>query len=189
MATRTNWTDKRLERLFARYNFRYWEGKLPSYSVRVDSTYKGCYCEKRTRTITMNVESLRSYREIRGVLLHEMAHAAVRVVGHGAIWQAEMERLKAAGAPTCAVDYVPGARLPSAFLVRQFADAAQEPGARWRTVLRQLGYEYGHTDSRGRPRDAHAARFITRAHEAYKRARREYLKNFSIIDHFRQRKG
>ncbi len=188
MATRTSWTDKRLEHLFVRYNRRYWKGTLPVYRVRVDFTYKGAYCSKKKRTITVNVESMRSDREIRGVLLHEMAHAATRA-GHGATWQAEMARLRAAGAPTCAIDYRPDARLPKAFVIGEFEDGAREPDARWETVLRRVGYEYGYTDPQGRPRDAALERFIAQAREAYRRARKKYLERVSRIDQRRKRRA
>jgi SprT-like family len=178
MSKRTNWTDNRLKRLFVRYNQRYWGGKLPAYAVRLDSTYKGGYCCKKTHTITMNIESTQSDRDIRGVLLHEMAHAATRA-DHGATWRAEMARLRDAGAPTCAIDYRLDARLPDAFVIGQFEDAAWKPNADWETVLGALGYEYGYTDSHGNPRDAARARFIAKAHEAYKRARKKYLQSLT----------
>jgi SprT-like family len=178
VAIKTTWTDKRLERLFARYNRRYWNGKLPAYSVRVDSTYRGGYCDKTKRTITLNVESMGSDREIRGALLHEMAHGATRV-DHGTIWRAEMARLKSASAPTLTIDYRLDARLPRSFIIGLFEDAAQRSDGRWETVLRSLGYYCGYTDSRGRPRDAAAARFVVKAREAYRCARGKYLQRLS----------
>jgi SprT-like family len=168
MPAKTTWTDKRLERLFARYNRRYWNGKLPAYSVRVDSTSLGAYCYRKTRTITMNVESMRSDREVRSVLVHEMVHAATGL-GHGATWQVEMARLKAAGAPTSSNDYwLVGGRGPSAAMLRECEDAIQRAAGDWEAFLRWLGYRFGHTDSHGRPRGAASARLMNKLRKMHK---------------------
>lgn len=91
------WTDKRLGKLFRRYNRRYWSGKLSAYSAVVGrSKVNGaeCYglCERQQHQITINVALHESDLEIRATLLHEMAHAASER-GHGYDFWGEIERL------------------------------------------------------------------------------------------------
>ncbi len=91
------WTDKRLGKLFRRYNRRYWSGKLSAYSAvigRSEINGAECYglCEHQQRKITINVALHKSDVEIRATLLHEMAHAASER-GHGNDFWSEIERL------------------------------------------------------------------------------------------------
>lgn len=74
---KTNWTQVRMERLFARYNRRYWDGRLPSYAVAPERL-DGCVglCDSKARKITVDVDAHRSDAEVRSTVLHEMAHVA-----------------------------------------------------------------------------------------------------------------
>lgn len=100
---KTRWTRTRLARLFARYNRRYWRGRLPSYAV-VAGRLDGCVglCDRGDRKITIDVRAHLSDSAIRDTLLHEMAHAADTTgspVCHGRGFWAQVERLLHQGAP------------------------------------------------------------------------------------------
>jgi hypothetical protein len=93
------WTDQRLRNLFDRYDRLYWRGKLSGYRViltPLDSTFGRC--DWRKRVIGIDPDKHTSDRELRGTLLHEMVHAAVRC-GHTVPFFAQMERLITRGAP------------------------------------------------------------------------------------------
>jgi hypothetical protein len=78
---KTAWTVKRLERLYARYNWHFWQGRLPHIPVRIAQMkdelglYKGLY-EPNPQRITLDIRKHKNDREIRSTLLHEIAHAA-----------------------------------------------------------------------------------------------------------------
>jgi len=54
---KTTWTEKRLARLFQRYNKKYWNGKLPEYSVKIDTTFPGAFIQRKNRLIRINTET------------------------------------------------------------------------------------------------------------------------------------
>jgi hypothetical protein len=98
---------KQLRALFKQFNVKYWGGKLPPYSIRVvariSSNDPMGRCEKKARLIKL----LRgqSDEEAISTLLHEMAHAAVPLIGdHAMSWRSEMIRLREAGAPLAGSD-------------------------------------------------------------------------------------
>ena len=98
----TVWTERRLQRLFKRYNKRFWQGGLDNWTVDTDESHcEGLYghCDGKGRTIHVRVSAHTSDRSVRATLVHEMAHAATNG-DHGTQWRREIERLKAAGAPT-----------------------------------------------------------------------------------------
>lgn len=172
----TTWTDSRLARLFDRYNRRFWNGRLPKYSVIASDLYRGGLCKKRERQIFINLDTFRSDKEIRATLLHEMAHAATRD-SHGKYWQSEMERLAEEGAPISRVDLRYGERGctegPSR-IISQFEDAAWE--GTWKQARWRLGWEYGLIDRNGKTTDMETARILLKARKVYARGRRQYLK-------------
>lgn len=100
---KTKWTQARLEKLFARYNRRYWRGRLPSYSVapgRLDGSVG--LCDRAERRITIDLRAHPSDAAVRDTLLHEIAHAADTTgnpVAHGRGFWAQVERLLRQGAP------------------------------------------------------------------------------------------
>jgi len=94
---KTTWTKKRLQEIFARYNRKFWRGRLPSYEIVVAElpNILGC-CDSRRRLITISIGHHKSDSEIRGTVLHEMAHAAADTKGsrgHDLIFFAELEKL------------------------------------------------------------------------------------------------
>jgi hypothetical protein len=100
---KTIWNDKRLRRLFDRYNRLHFRGKLSNYKVAIDALPDGArgICDWSRRTITIDPEHHVSDREVRGTVLHEMAHAACAGVSHGhdIHFFAEVESLLRCGAP------------------------------------------------------------------------------------------
>lgn len=102
---KTRWTEKRLSRLFARYNRKYWRGRLPSYRV-VPAALPGSIlgqCHSRKRLIEIDVRKHSTDAQLRGTFLHEMAHAGVGArsngLGHGVPFFGQVERLLQKGAP------------------------------------------------------------------------------------------
>jgi len=93
-----HWGEKRLQRLFERYNRKHWRGRLPHY--RIVPTALECLgqCHHRKRIIEIDPNRHESDRRVRATLLHEMAHAAAPGRGQGLEFFAEMERLLRRGA-------------------------------------------------------------------------------------------
>jgi len=96
-------SERRLERLFSRYNRLYWNGRLPHYRV-VSKGLDGSYglCEWRRRIISVDVLAHKSDRELRSTVLHEMSHAAAAMRGsrgHDPKFFSQLEMLLRKGAP------------------------------------------------------------------------------------------
>ena len=71
------WSETRLQDIFAHYNRKYWQGRLPAYRLVVATMPEAMgLCESRSKLITLDVERHKSDREVRSTVLHEMAHAA-----------------------------------------------------------------------------------------------------------------
>ena len=98
---KTIWTEKRLSRLFLRYNRLYWKGGLRNFSVSIAPIDYLGFCDSRGHNISINVESHKSDSEIRSTLLHEMAHAAAKTeeLSHGYQFWAQIEHLLRRRAP------------------------------------------------------------------------------------------
>jgi len=101
----TAWTEQRLRRLYARYNRRFWNGRLPGFAVVISNLGdKGPFgfCDSTARKVTIHVTAHRNAQEIRATLLHEMAHVAADLRGsrgHDIPFFGELERLLRRGAP------------------------------------------------------------------------------------------
>jgi hypothetical protein len=164
--------NPKLQQLFERFNRRYWQGKLPTYSVIVSDKYVGCRCAKRERKIYVNPSI--TLRNVRPLLLHEMAHAAVRGNAHGWLWHDEMTRLIRLGAPLKRelALYARGVAQTPATLLTEFYDAGFETDCTWRQVWRRIAYENGFTDKQGHVEDAYTDRFCRKARREWKKARR-----------------
>jgi hypothetical protein len=134
------WPEKRLQRLFQRYNQKFWNGRLAGWMVQdspdIPSIYGYCSSSK-TKRIYVRVEAHKSDRHVRATLIHEMAHAAT-YRGHGGRWLLEMQRLKRAGAPTIALDFL---KMPSGKVRRRivalFMEYA-EAGLSWDEAMNEL---------------------------------------------------
>ncbi len=100
----TTWTNERLQSLFDRYNRIYWRGKLPRFRLEIATLDRHIMgqCFHSSRTIKIDLAEHKSDRELRGTLLHEMAHAGDfprQYRGHGLRFFAQIERLLRKGAP------------------------------------------------------------------------------------------
>jgi hypothetical protein len=96
----SEWTEQRLQRLYARYNCRFWAGRLPAVRVCI-SNLAVCYGEWDVGQwqIKIDIERHESNdREIRATLLHEMAHVAAGP-GHNSKFWLQIERLLRQRAP------------------------------------------------------------------------------------------
>jgi SprT-like family len=104
MRRKTKWNARRLQRLFERYNCTYFRRKLRGCSAVISSLphgQLGVYMLSK-RVIAIDVRKQTSDRELRGTVLHEMAHAAAHSRGsrgHDLKFFAELERLLRLGAP------------------------------------------------------------------------------------------
>src|SRR5216683_4306094 len=102
-----NWTDERLNRLFARYNQKFWGGHLAGWKALVRDDHNGLYefTDDKQRQVYIRLRVHPDDHEIRATLIHEMAHVATSL-GHGRRWRKEMVRLKREGAPTSPLDFL-----------------------------------------------------------------------------------
>ena len=122
---KTIWTAKRLERLYARYNCHFWKGRLPHIPVRIAQMdgLQGLYEEKPQR-ITLDIKEHKSDREVRGTLLHEMAHAAAGEEAseiHGSKFWSQIEHLLRQNAPiTVGFPETPDLRILKDAIPRRF---------------------------------------------------------------------
>jgi hypothetical protein len=99
--------QQRYQRLFDRFNRRYFGARLPAYQIVLHARYEeqgiplAGHCWKRARRIDLTAVPLPAGE---GLLLHEMMHAAVTSPWHGQIFCAEVRRLAHLGAPLDRVD-------------------------------------------------------------------------------------
>ena len=63
----TNWTDQRLQRLFSRYNKRFWQGKLAGWTVDTSEDHPGAfgYCNPKTHRISVRLGTHKTDREVK----------------------------------------------------------------------------------------------------------------------------
>jgi hypothetical protein len=132
-------TDRRLQRLFAGYNRKYFSGVLSRWSARFSDDHPGLYgyCDRKHKHVEIRLSAHCSDRAVRATLVHEMAHAATSNV-HGPRWRREMERLRAWGAPTEALDFIVPYTASVRSLITSFIEVAKA-GASWEEALAELG--------------------------------------------------
>ena len=102
----THWTNERLQRLYERYNLRFFDARVRGYTVRVCKLRTASLgeCHRAKRTIRIDVWKHARDRDVRCTLLHELAHAAVRSWdlrngGHGYAFWKVLEQLLRQHAP------------------------------------------------------------------------------------------
>jgi len=95
------WTERRLQRLYQRYNRRYWRGELCSFKVEIEACRRSRgFTHHLTRRIVVDVDGPWLDDDIRLTLLHEMVHVAVPdSPSHGLGFWLEVDRLLQKGAP------------------------------------------------------------------------------------------
>jgi hypothetical protein len=104
MTSRTSTETKRLKRLFDRYNRLYWHGKMPICRVvaaTLAEETSGHYVPSK-RLIEIDLAKQKNPAQLRGTMLHEMAHAAADQkgsYGHDVKFFSELERLLQRNAP------------------------------------------------------------------------------------------
>jgi hypothetical protein len=103
MITPLSKEDKRLNRLFERYNRHYWYGRLPACQVTAVplESELGLF-DPRDYTIKIDLSKHESLSKLRRTMLHEMAHAAAEQhgsKGHDVKFFEQLERLLQKGAP------------------------------------------------------------------------------------------
>lgn len=109
---------------------------MEGWVVEVGETPQGGYgyTDADAKRIIVAVAIHESWDDIEETLVHEMAHAATDL-DHGPEWRKEMERVKAAGAPTSALDFLDPYSCRD--IVTSFIDAARS-GASWDDALNEL---------------------------------------------------
>jgi len=134
-------TTEQLEEAFQRFDRQYFSGALSASGWTVTSEgnwncIHGVVIDQK-RLIFVRVYAHRNDDEVEATLIHEMAHATLPPeVGHGDRWAAEMNRLKAAGAPTDPLDFIPNYD-ENRSVVTSFIDAARS-GASWEEASNYL---------------------------------------------------
>ena len=132
------------QRLFDDFNARYFDGRLPSYRVRVlrrvsDLGHAGLITRRERR---MDLLDTGDTRAMTATLLHEMAHAATND-NHGPRWRGEMARLQALGAPIQPADLDPRLPITKAFVRSVALDAlGVEPTLTWGRFMRWFAQEH-----------------------------------------------
>jgi SprT-like family len=100
---KTTWSEERVRSAFARYNERYWQGRLPHYRLVIEAIPGAMgQCDRVRKIIKIDVDQHKSDREVRSTLLHEMAHAAAIIRGsrgHDPKFFAQVEMLLRRKAP------------------------------------------------------------------------------------------
>jgi hypothetical protein len=133
-----------LRRYFQECNEKYFSSKLPAYSIRttghVSSLGESGRTDRKNRIIWVF-----SPDDQLGVLLHEMAHAAV-ASNHGPRWRHEMGRLRSMGAPLTPRDGESG---PAPLTRDAFESAAREvlsdsSEMTYAQFVKYFGRDYGH---------------------------------------------
>jgi hypothetical protein len=102
ISMKTVWSLNRLQRLFDRYNKRFWGNSIRGFTVSIKAlSGPNGICEVFEREICIDIDSHSSDREVRATLLHEMAHASAgpRGIGHGYKFWEQMEMLLEKRAP------------------------------------------------------------------------------------------
>ena len=95
--------DPSLRRWYREFNRKWWADELPHdadvfYAPLGDTIADLWYDAAQTPVIRIDPIFSICSRMVRLALLHEMAHIRLRSPSHGAVFQAEMLRLAAAGA-------------------------------------------------------------------------------------------
>ncbi len=100
----TDWTDRRLQRLFQRYRLLYWSRSRRLQRYRISfSELDGVVglCHQKPPLIEIHLRGHPSDRELRSTVLHEMCHAVAgpKSKGHDSLFFAQLEYLLREGAP------------------------------------------------------------------------------------------
>ncbi len=169
--------QEELQKLFDRYNRKYWRAQLPRYTVVISTRWHGGYCAKRLRVIFIHPDIAADDQRAKRTLLHEMSHASAPS-GHGKLWKAEMRRLKRQGAPILETDiteYESSENVPTrSDILQGFYDAGLElPDETWAAMRRSLGYQHGLVDDLGRAEDRGVARFVEKCRHKFLKGQRE----------------
>jgi SprT-like family len=169
-----------VQRLFRRFNAKYFGGRLPNYRVIQSDLYGGDgLCRMKQREI--HLSPILQGSSLRTSLLHEMAHAATNG-GHGALWQKEMRRLIRLGAPLKEELRAYLMNTDSQHqLVGELEDAGFEIGdrSRWRSVRQNFGYSLNLLDKNGNVESRAAQRLLKKFKRAFFAGVKmsEYIKN------------
>jgi hypothetical protein len=132
--------------LFEEFNSRYFNGRLPSYRVKVVTRLNWLNgqgeIKRRARLIVLHNNATHA-DEMIGTLLHEMAHAATND-HHAYKWKEEMARLHRLGAPIYLLDLQFSPRLTRSFFRQEATEALwDQPDAPLRGFLRWFISENG----------------------------------------------
>jgi hypothetical protein len=132
-------TSECLQETFSRFDRRYFSGSLCDWAVTTAGNWSGLYGEAshEKQLVFVRPAAHKNDHDIEATLIHEMAHAVLPLgIGHGERWVAEMNRLRAAGAPTDPLDFIPD-YAKNRSLVTDFIYAAQS-GATWQEAATDL---------------------------------------------------
>lgn len=99
----TEWTDRRLARLYEEHNATYWGGDLPSFTPAVGEVEGGCLgiCYFDDRRVVIDAAAHEKDDDVEDTLLHEMCHVAAGPGpngGHHSGFFEQLERLLSIGA-------------------------------------------------------------------------------------------
>jgi len=95
-----NWTQRRLENLFQKYNKLYFNNSLKHWGVAIGQPEPEAVglCDYEHKQLVVATDK-QTDAESRATLLHEMAHAAAKTAGHGYKFWEQIEKLLKKSAP------------------------------------------------------------------------------------------
>jgi hypothetical protein len=160
-----------VQKLFERYNRKYFGGKLPPYTVEISNKYATSRCCKAKRTIYLNEKP----EKMKVALLHEMAHTISRS-GHGPGWRRQMARLQRLGAPIPKSEYQSYARRNKIDPCREYLEeiegaAMDAPDLPIHELVQSFCYDKGFITIEGVAETASERRFLREALKVAKEAR------------------
>ena len=160
-----------VQKLFERYNRKYFGGKLPPDTVEISNKYATSRCCKANRTIYPNEKP----EKMKVALLHEMAHA-ISQSGHGPGWRRQMARLQRLGAPIPKSEYQSYARRNMMDPLREYLEEIENAAIEVRDVpihelVQRFCYDKGIISSEGVAETARERRFLRNALKVAKEAR------------------
>jgi hypothetical protein len=137
------WGSARLQRLFDRYNERFFGGQLAGWkAVEFDGADGECkgQCSPEAKQLRICIAGHDTDRKVRATLVHEMAHAVTNDKDHREAWLAELKRLRREGAPTDPMDFFVPYYGEAHVLVEDFVNAALA-GVSWEEAFNTIFFE------------------------------------------------
>ncbi len=157
-----------VQKLFLRFNEKYFGGRLPNYRV-IQSDLYGSWGICRTKQREIHLSPGLQGSALRIILLHEMAHAASNG-RHADLWKKEMRRLVRLGAPLKReLSKYLKSTIDEHQLIAEMKNTGFEIGDRsqWPSVRQNAGYRNQLVDRNGNAESPAAERLLRKFRSAF----------------------